>query len=313
MQDRVCYLHIGSHKTGTTSIQAFLGANEERLAADGVFLPLSGRLDATNGSHHNIAWELRGHSQYDSALGGVAELVEELRSSNARTACVSSEEFELLWSTPLRFAGLCRAIRAAGWAPRVIVYLRSQAPYCVRMYAELVKHGFRTPFLQYLTDVLRAGSFTWYGLLGPSFDYLALLNFSEDTTESQAEARVYHERSPDDALLAEFARILGVGDVSRYTFPARLNQTPSFASVLQMLGLHCELDEALPFDPLTARQTAQIALRFGASNLAVARRYGIIISPVTQRELLQPLQRMAVPYRARAVATAVAALVSIAT
>ena len=31
-------LHIGTHKTGTTTIQSFLGANREKLRKQGIFL-----------------------------------------------------------------------------------------------------------------------------------------------------------------------------------------------------------------------------------------------------------------------------------
>jgi hypothetical protein len=310
MQHRVCYIHVGTHKTGTTSIQAFLGANEAQLAASGVLLPRSGRPDPAFGSHHNIAWELRGDDRYDPALGSSGDLVAELRSSGARAACLSSEDFELGWSAPHGFARLCTSIRAAGWTPRAIVYLRPQAVYCERVYAELLKHGYRRGFVQYVDEVLALATFDWYGTLANSFDYMVLLNFLERTTQSgEIVVRPYREAA-DRALLTEFARTLGVTDTSAYVFPERLNRTASFAEVLRMAGRGAGVDVplALPFKPLTARQAARIARRFGPSNLALARRYGVVVPPVGLGELMQPLQRVVAPRRAGALAAAQTAL-----
>ncbi len=55
------YLHIGTHKTGTTSIQRYLSQNRDALAAQGIWYPriselLAGKRDST--SHLNIARSL---------------------------------------------------------------------------------------------------------------------------------------------------------------------------------------------------------------------------------------------------------------
>ena len=42
MAKRVCYIHIGPHKTGTTSIQWFLKENRAELLKHGYFVPESG-------------------------------------------------------------------------------------------------------------------------------------------------------------------------------------------------------------------------------------------------------------------------------
>ena len=311
VSDRVCYIHLGTHKTGTTSIQAYLGANDRRFAADGVFVPRSGRTDPAYGSHHNIAWELRGDDRYDPAFGSVDDLIGELRASTARVACLSSEDFELLWYVPHAFARFCASVRSAGWTPRAIVYLRSQAQYCERVYAELLKHGYRTGFSQYLDEVLNAGTFAWGRGLGAPFDYEALLHFVECATEShETVVRAYHSGATGRVLLTEFARTLGVTESSAYVVPARLNRTASFGEILRTLGQSggLALPVTLPFTPLTARQAARVARRFGASNLALARRYGVVIPPVTWHELLRPLEHVFAPRRARAISAAQLAL-----
>ena len=41
MRKRVCYIHVGAHKTGTTSIQWFLQENRPELLESGYFVPES--------------------------------------------------------------------------------------------------------------------------------------------------------------------------------------------------------------------------------------------------------------------------------
>jgi len=54
---KTLFVHIGTHKTGTTSIQNFLRNHATSLNECGVFVPKSGTLDENSG-HHNIAWEM---------------------------------------------------------------------------------------------------------------------------------------------------------------------------------------------------------------------------------------------------------------
>jgi hypothetical protein len=65
MAKRVCYIHIGPHKTGTSSIQWFLKQNRAELLKHGYFVPES---ETKHGAHHPIArklcgQELREHQQ----------------------------------------------------------------------------------------------------------------------------------------------------------------------------------------------------------------------------------------------------------
>src|SRR2546421_10750937 len=52
MRKRVCYIHVGPHKSGTTSIQWFLQENREKLLEHGYFVPES---ETKRGAHHTLA------------------------------------------------------------------------------------------------------------------------------------------------------------------------------------------------------------------------------------------------------------------
>ncbi|QXD16183.1 hypothetical protein GQ464_004310 [Rhodocaloribacter litoris] len=57
------FVHAGTHKTGSTSLQVFLAKTQVLLAEQGVLYPRSGRPDrkgVVSAGHHELAWSLLG-------------------------------------------------------------------------------------------------------------------------------------------------------------------------------------------------------------------------------------------------------------
>jgi hypothetical protein len=133
---RTLFVHIGTHKTGTTSIQNFLRRHSTRLRECGVFVPKAGTLNPTSG-HHNIAWEIRKDPRYNPRIDGVAELVEELKTSNESTAVISSEDFEYLVQYPSELKAFDDRVEAAGFSTKYVVYFRERDSYARSLYCEL--------------------------------------------------------------------------------------------------------------------------------------------------------------------------------
>jgi len=69
------YIHIGPHKTGTTSIQSFFSKNYDALISQGVLYPLAGRLhdQATSNAHHPLAVSI-----IDDAKGEIQKFIFDL-------------------------------------------------------------------------------------------------------------------------------------------------------------------------------------------------------------------------------------------
>lgn len=66
---KTVYLHIGTHRTGSTSIQRFLANGEEALADRGVIYPKTGRPDtewSNRYGHHLLHWSLVGKNGVSS-------------------------------------------------------------------------------------------------------------------------------------------------------------------------------------------------------------------------------------------------------
>jgi hypothetical protein len=133
---RTLFVHIGTHKTGTTSIQNFMRYHAARLKEGGVFVPKSGTLNANSG-HHNIAWEVRRDPRYSPRIDGIDDLVAELKTSNERTAVISSEDFEYLVQYPSELKAFDARIETTGFSTKYIVYFRDRDSYARSLFCEL--------------------------------------------------------------------------------------------------------------------------------------------------------------------------------
>ena len=90
-------LHIGRQKTGTTSIQRFLAANEQVLADAGILYPKTGRLEGGHSAHHELAVALNENESDGHSLQQLRkQLSTELLNSAAETIIFSSEAFQRL-------------------------------------------------------------------------------------------------------------------------------------------------------------------------------------------------------------------------
>ena len=140
---RSVLLHAGTHKTGTTSLQALFTQHRGALRARGILYPTSGVLpnDYEVDIHTNIAWELMGHNSFDPAIGTLDDLIAEVASSDCEKVLLSSEEFSRLFDKPARMRLLKDAFEDLGFTPTVALVFRDVAEYADSMFITLVGHG----------------------------------------------------------------------------------------------------------------------------------------------------------------------------
>ncbi|WP_121064140.1 hypothetical protein [Chachezhania antarctica] len=133
MTRKTVYLHIGSHKTATTSLQSTFSVSDALMEAAGVLFPKSGRKYQ---AHHPLAWQLRDQDTVDTpldALGDWPALFDEIDASPAEVVVISSEDFE--WIPTLdRLEDLKRR-----YDLRVLFYMRSPETYLESFYNQIVK------------------------------------------------------------------------------------------------------------------------------------------------------------------------------
>jgi hypothetical protein len=160
MASKIAVVHIGTHKTGTTSLQSMIARNETYFAEQGLYYPTAGR---AGDGHHNLAWELNGDERYDPTVGSFADLTNELRQTKPRAVLLSSEDFEYLHLRPESLRNFRRRLSRLGYKTHVLVVLRRPSEYLESLYVELRKHGLEEEFDDFLARALADGGVVFRG------------------------------------------------------------------------------------------------------------------------------------------------------
>jgi hypothetical protein len=206
---RTIWIHIGAHKTGTTSLQVAVARERDLLLRHGLFVPRAGMTD-THAGHHNIAWELRSDPRFRPAQGGIGDLIAELSGIDEHQALISSEDFEYLVAYPKRLAAFETALRRRGWEPAYIVHFRDQAGYAVSLYHELRKHGLTGDFSSFAAQILLRGRFVMKDDWLFSFDYARFLDRWSRAASGRIRTFTYRRDRPASRLIRDMLTLVGV-------------------------------------------------------------------------------------------------------
>jgi len=319
MSARICIVHAGTHKTGTTSLQVFFQMNFDAFASGGVHVLQAGRYkversDGTmgaTGGHHGLAWDLVGGGREE-----LSKVVDELKTFGKRTALLSSEDFSLLYARPQELEALNEALRSVGYSPKIVLYLRAQAPYAESMYVERIKHEHVRPLERYLETIVEQGRYLPEGTRQDiAFEYTRLVEpFARVFGREHVVVRAYRSSPNAQAIFRDFLDVIGSIDPEFLTkhikfsiqFP-RENESPNFVTLLGYLHaallpdvpiapaamdfvhLHApEVSEELAFGRYALLQRddyVQLLQRFAPGNREIERLYGAQIPFVTEADI----------------------------
>lgn len=136
MTQRICYIHVGPHKTGTTSIQWFLQENSAELLTHGYFVPKS---ETKRGAHHAIAEGLAGLDVGEHRELLVAESIKAIAETPARAIIISSEALEGLFRNQQKTKVFFNRIQELSLQPKLILFPRNQPQWINSSYSSSVK------------------------------------------------------------------------------------------------------------------------------------------------------------------------------
>ena len=180
-------IHIGRHKTGTTSIQHFLALNEDLfLNRYGIYYPEIGR-DPLMKYHHPLFRDwAENKKKLDLQL--INEVIENAKRKSASRILLSSEILSRDSITETKWIQLKEAFNEK---ITIIVYLRRQDKYLESMYAEEIKHGLinskstikdtqthNLDYFQFLAPICR--TFKKNRIIVKSFDRVIKLDLYQD-------------------------------------------------------------------------------------------------------------------------------------
>jgi len=154
------YLHIGQHKTGTTSIQHFCSKNSEAL------LSLGYQFNPNVRYHHNIAFKL-----LEDNLKNLEAFANVVNNSSVNNHILSSEVFCKCDSKQMKH--IRRLFKKKKVDLKIIVYLRKQDKAIESIYTQLLKNDkIKVSIQEYLNtnkfERLHYGSFldNWLEVFG---------------------------------------------------------------------------------------------------------------------------------------------------
>ena len=268
MSERICFLHIGTHKTGTTTIQDVLTRDPTVLATHGIYVPRAGRFGAAGG-HHNLEEELNRSPNFDPSHGDLASLAREIAGCNAPTVVISSENLEHLFTRPEALERLRQTLDDAGFRTRVVVYLRNRYDYARSLYLELRKHGLETGFDHFLDEIVATGVITLSGSgRAYSFEYGRILDaFADVFHRENIVARHYDAAAAN--IVRDFFSIAGwtTAMIEKLGSVPTLNVTNAAAAI------------TIPKSPTEADESRMLH-RFTSDRLRVADGYKVD-TPIT--------------------------------
>lgn len=192
---RRAIFHIGTPKTGTTTIQNALAANRESLAGLGVLYPLSG---LRVGSHGNLAYQFD-PVNFAPEYGGWDELEKEVLEVDPHTVIVSSESILTFSRSGALFGRIDQFCKVTRSRPEIVVYVRPQYEYLDSLYAQNATTGY---------EKRKFESYVSRSALGKGFDYNVLLGQWEQRFDD-LRVRVFSSTAGAE-LLATFLEGAGI-------------------------------------------------------------------------------------------------------
>lgn len=302
---KTAFLHIGTHKTGTSAIQAMLGTQYETLAQAGIYVPLPGK----NRMHEVLAVHQAAAIRFVEGVEPnlpFEALLEELRRNELPVAVMSSENFEALYRKPDVLEQIATKLGFCGYEARIVMYVRRQSTYVESLYAELVKHGLNRGFDAYLDTVLAEGAANFkYWSFCLEYSHLAD-SFATVFGAECIDVRPYRPEEGDDFILHDFLTAISgapTGDIVAQ--PERVNQSLTFLSVLENLYAHSAhrpvdaphimalIEQTLKpneraflaksFKIVEREDEMRIIDRFRKDNERLTKRYGVEVANVAQR------------------------------
>lgn len=145
-------LHIGTEKTGTTSIQEFLSENKPELERQGIFIPKSPCGSAPN--HRKLATACFNDGNTDDSFVDFkikdfgkwqaetfSEIKNELILSSIGTHILSSEHFSSRLTDTAEISRLHDFLKNIYSEIKIVIYFRRQDEYAVSLYSTYLKSG----------------------------------------------------------------------------------------------------------------------------------------------------------------------------
>jgi len=228
---KLCILHIGTEKTGSSSIQVFSARNRKALLKEGILYLDTG----TMGSQwefvalaHTSPWRMDTGQQLNitdeaSQKAFKKSFLQDFEiqisaADKASTLLISSEHFHSRLNTLDMVKSLKAVLDPYVEAYKIVVYFRRQDELAISHFTTRVKSGFQGKELDLPTEKFPSQYYD-YGKLAARWSEV----FGLDAIQSE----LYHEASKgENGILNNFSKICNINLIGKY-IPRRYNHSVS--------------------------------------------------------------------------------------
>jgi len=226
---KICYLHIGAEKTGSTSIQAFLQANRRRLADFGYLFPRTPGDDnqpalaayaMADSSRQNLMAQVRVKSDEELEAFRAhfsAALKAEVAAAAPERIVLTNEHCHSRIETAEELQQLADLLHSLAEEVRIVFYIRRQDQAATSLYSTALKVG------QYR----KKPDLTIKGDLPVAFDYWRTCRLYADVFGKEAmRVRLFdRKRLVGGDLITDFCEILDLPSEQGWSLPATKNRS----------------------------------------------------------------------------------------
>lgn len=238
-----CVIHIGTEKTGTSSIQHLLSANRERFASEGVVYPRftgehggsqEGFVVACKPESTAIAKKLgltnpeKLRAYRDELLASVADQISS--TAGAHTLLISSEHFHSRLTNQADIQSLKLLLCQFATQFQIIVYFRRQDKLALSRYSTVLKTG-TTP-KSVFQDLSKKSNFYYYDYLSVYSNWAAVFG-AENVSVGLYEKNEWKRHD----LLTDFCNRANL-TIDNKDRPPRINESLSSEGIALMKALN---------------------------------------------------------------------------
>jgi hypothetical protein len=203
MTKRLCYIHVGPHKSGTTSIQWFLQENRAELLKLGYFVPES---ETKRGAHHALAEGLAGLDVGEHREPLVTRSTRAIAETPAEAVIISSEALEGILDSQKHADLFFVRIGELNLEPQLVLFPRNQPQWINSSYAGSVQ-SFRR------SDPFQACALAFAESPGSRFSRWVAL---AEAYRFKLIARPFTRATAARGVIPEFLRSIGINSASEF-------------------------------------------------------------------------------------------------
>jgi len=225
------FVHVGGHKTGSTSLQYFLAINSERFRLiEDIYIPRAGRIPAEAVLHANIAWELTNDRRYNKKYGNFENMISEIKNCN-QNVLISAEDFEYLVRLPDQLEFFEKKIKEINYEIIYIYFFRNNSTHALSLYYQLMTQDDQTIKLENIFNFFRKIFFHGFYLI-PNSNYVYYFNYKKFIDKfkkiSKGTILPIDYNANKNNIFNCFLKQLNITQIQDFRYPSEMKNTTNY-------------------------------------------------------------------------------------